>query len=855
MADRFPNLPGVTSTLEDGGLQIHRQIDLGDSIVIMGTAEKGPLNQPVALTSLSDAKEIFGTYGNGTLVRGIFEAFGANAANKDVRGCRVGNAKKATLGFAEDSLLGSLTVGYDDATLEADGVTQIPDAMTLTALKQGDEYNNVSVRFDYVDGQLSVVIFNPDTGLESTFSYSTDVNAVADVHNVSELVDAINADINLNEIVVASIKDLGVSFEVDVVGPPEISGIQPLGSGVTIEGDNVRLELRERLDPNLVGLDGTLPTGVANVMDLYGNLDANFPTVGNKILTLDHVFEIATVPNSSGGAGELLLESKGRTTIQLDETPIKGVAPDSTIGNIQGTDYTVSQAKQHVVNGFIGIVEATGTLTYAFETDTAVTIDTNTFALFKTVGGLKSIVVAADYTLTAGGPDPDVTFGAGNVPEVGTILTVDYLSDAFTITEVATRTAVQATEDWLQYFIAGNTLYFGDSVPTNLIITYKYQKFFGLNGEVILENAERGKFLWPATDASPKDAIEAATAGSPVTLGFKYSYQPEWINLGFNALSLKGGSDGIIMTNAEKYDALVEAFDNMENYDADIFVPMNCYLDDTKDLYNQETGDLEVHNAAYHIILHDFLKALQEGVNESIGIVAVKPATGNDLSAVNDWFKKLTQVSSTDLTRGANIMAAFDSKFISVTAMEPLFINNEVSVPYISTAESMYAGLISTLDPQSSTTNKRVDRVVGLRYPLSNSQLDTLGEKRYVTLRRGGTPPGIVVTDGVTAAAVGSDFVRLSTVRIVFAAMDVVREVAEPFIGEPNDAIERQALETAVTRGLQRMIEAQALRDFAFTITSTPAEQVAGIVNIEMILVPTFEMRKIRVTVKLRPSL
>jgi hypothetical protein len=851
MAERFPNLPGVTSTLEDGGLQIHRQVDLGDSIVILGTAESGPLNQPVAVISLSEAKELFGAYGNGTLVRGIFEAFGANAAAKDVRGCRIGNAKKAIIGFAESNTAAGL--GFDDPTFESDG-TQIQDALQIEALKEGDDYNNVSIRFDYVDGALSIVLYNPDTGVESAFTYSNNVNYPADVHNVKELADAINADANLNTVVRATMKDLDVTFEVDVVGP-DIG--TPLASGVTIEGDNVRLELKTRLDDGVVGLDGSYPTGVANVEDLYGNYTDNFPTVGNKIVELTSAYQVALVPNSSGTTGELIIDSAGKNTVQLEETPIRGdVTTTKTIGTLNGTDFTASEAAQYVINGFIGFVESTGTLTYSWETDSAVTVDSGLFILYKTVGGVRSSVDAVDFTLTPAGPNPDVTFVAGEVPEVGTILTVNYTSLPFTITEIATRSAVQATNDWKNFFVSGNTIYFGDAVPTDMIITYKYRNQFGLNGEIILENAETGKVLWPATDASPKDALEGVTSVSdPVVFGFTYSYQPEWVNLGFNAVSLKGGSDGIVMTNAEKYDALSDALENLENYDADIFVPMNLYVDDTKEFYNEETGALETMNAGYHTLLHTFLTNLQEGVNEAIGIMSVKPAEGNDLASVNDWFSKLTAVSTSDLTRGANIMASFGSKFMSVCAMEPLFINNEVSTPYTSTAEALYSGLIATLEPQSSTTNKRVDRVVALRYPLSNSQLDTLSGSRYVTLRRGGTPPGIVVTDGVTAATAGSDYVRLSTVRTVFAAMDVVREVAEPFIGEPNDAAERQALDTAVTRGLQQMIEARALRDFAFSVKSTPAEQVLGIVNVEMILVPAFEMRKIQVTVKLRPSL
>ena len=73
MAERS-NLPGVTSTILDGGLGVTPPpVDLNDSILIVGTAEDGPLYEPIPLGKKEDAEVIYGRFGKGTLVRGVYE--------------------------------------------------------------------------------------------------------------------------------------------------------------------------------------------------------------------------------------------------------------------------------------------------------------------------------------------------------------------------------------------------------------------------------------------------------------------------------------------------------------------------------------------------------------------------------------------------------------------------------------------------------------------------------------------------------------------------------------------------------------------------------------------------------------
>jgi hypothetical protein len=178
--------------------------------------------------------------------------------------------------------------------------------------------------------------------------------------------------------------------------------------------------------------------------------------------------------------------------------------------------------------------------------------------------------------------------------------------------------------------------------------------------------------------------------------------------------------------------------------------------------------------------------------------------------------------------------------------------------------EAAYGGLMQALSAKYtlsssavssfSTTNKPISGVVGTRYRLSKAQLNGITGARYVTLRNR-EPNGLVIESGVTAAENGSDYTRWSTTKIVKLVMEIVNDAAEPFIGEPNTSQQRDALYTAINSGIQALIEAQFLQDAAMSIESTVAEQLEGIMRVELVLVPAFETRKIKVTVRLRSQL
>jgi hypothetical protein len=205
---------------------------------------------------------------------------------------------------------------------------------------------------------------------------------------------------------------------------------------------------------------------------------------------------------------------------------------------------------------------------------------------------------------------------------------------------------------------------------------------------------------------------------------------------------------------------------------------------------------------------------------------------------------------ATDL-KDANAKLVDIGKYISVLGAQPILTNPARDVSYIASGASAYAGFVSTLAPNSAPTNKVIG---GVQQPfkLSLTKLDALAGSKYVMFQT--KAKGIVVSDAPTAARTQSDYNRLSTVRIVKAVLDAVRSAGDPFIGESISGARMAALDTAIEQALAKLTKAGYLQRYQHQVTSTPADQVLGHANVDLILIPAFELRQINVTVSLRSS-
>lgn len=803
------NLPNIVNTLSDGNLEAAVAVDLGDSLLIIGTSQKGPINQPVAITSPAEAEEVFGTYTIGNMVRGYIESYYAPGGLKDIRLCRISNGNKASVEIEETS--GS------DLTDETTNL----DSLTIEARDPSDVYNGISVRQEIVDGQVSVVLYNPISGLETVIAYDVDGAVSGSVKNVKELVTAINADTNIGSIAEASNGTLDAEFKLDLVSGDawintsgyyvDEAALEVNISSGLLSADSNSDDLTDTADVDPVGTRVTLGNNIDQINEVYelAEYQQSLDSAGKQSITLTHPVEMLTT-----GVAKALYEVDG------------GVSGDGT-------------AEYVVVNSTIGTGDGSAV---DFEFTAYEAIDSVTLIVYRTTtAGITATMPSGSYTLSDAGGSPgfkaNITFS--EAPANTSILTVSYTSEKITLIQYDTLSDAIASESRTGYFVAGKKITFGAAQPSDMTIRYPARIVYS---DVILEDAATGTIKFPDRTNCPD-----VTTGT--VLGLSYTVLAEWPDLS-SARGLIGGSNGTDIDNATKYDLLDDLYEITANYEVDGICLMNTYVDDTKIAYDETTGAQATVNAAFASQFNTFLEGLMDGVNETWGIMGVKPADSNKLADVNTWYTKLSTVSQSDTLRSANIMSVLDAKFVSVVAYEPIFNNMFTNLPYTSTGEASYAGLITKLPPESAPTRKTQSGVSGLRFNLSQSQYNVLTGLRYVTAQ---TKPGVGVqiVDAPVAAVSTSDWTRLQTFRIMAEAMDVVRRAGEPFIGEGFSAPKKAALNTAILGGLMSMKERGALKNFSFRIEQTPAEEVAGAARIPLILYPANELRRIEVTVSL----
>jgi len=82
-----------------------------------------------------------------------------------------------------------------------------------------------------------------------------------------------------------------------------------------------------------------------------------------------------------------------------------------------------------------------------------------------------------------------------------------------------------------------------------------------------------------------------------------------------------------------------------------------------------------------------------------------------------------------------------------------------------------------------------------------------------------------------------------------------VREVCDPYVGEPNEIPQRNAMSAAIAKRLDKLVEEGVIVDYDFVVIATPQMQLMGEAQIELTIVPPQELRRITTIVALRPSL
>jgi hypothetical protein len=160
------------------------------------------------------------------------------------------------------------------------------------------------------------------------------------------------------------------------------------------------------------------------------------------------------------------------------------------------------------------------------------------------------------------------------------------------------------------------------------------------------------------------------------------------------------------------------------------------------------------------------------------------------------------------------------------------------------------AGLLSTLAPQSSPTNKKLAGVSRLARRYSYGEMKDLINGGVLALEE---RQGVRVVRGITTEmATNGAFRQVTTRRIVDFAKAGIRQVSDPFIGRLNNARVRKALQGAIDGFLTTMVQDEALTTYTLEVTATRNDEIAGRAIVNAMLQPTFSIDFVVVTLVLQ---
>jgi hypothetical protein len=188
---------------------------------------------------------------------------------------------------------------------------------------------------------------------------------------------------------------------------------------------------------------------------------------------------------------------------------------------------------------------------------------------------------------------------------------------------------------------------------------------------------------------------------------------------------------------------------------------------------------------------------------------------------------------------------------LSVTFMQ-YQVGTGTSYNYISNGAAGYAGMVSNLPVERSSTNQPFN-IGEVSVELSNYQLGRLNAKGIVCCKNT-TNQGVVIVDGITQAPKTSAYRRLSTSKTINVVDRILRNAIEPYIGLVDSLSTRNSLNTSIKSNLNDLLDV-IISDFKFKIYTDSSEGNLGVIRIDYVIVPLNEIREVRNRVEISSAL
>jgi Phage tail sheath C-terminal domain/Phage tail sheath protein subtilisin-like domain len=231
-------------------------------------------------------------------------------------------------------------------------------------------------------------------------------------------------------------------------------------------------------------------------------------------------------------------------------------------------------------------------------------------------------------------------------------------------------------------------------------------------------------------------------------------------------------------------------------------------------------------------VLPPVLEAAENQGKDVMAIIGsdVDPATADDgVDAV------VAQVVANDRT----VLTTPGFKARDAAARADVFLDGRYSAAAV-------AGLMSTLAPQISLTNKVLPGVVELAHRYSYGEKQALINGNVCALE---SRSGVRVLRALTTEQ--GPFRQITTRRIVDYAKSGIRQVSAPFIGRLNNQRVRAALQGAIDGFLTSMLVDEALIAYELAVTASRDDEINGRAIVNVAMQPTFSIDFVAVTLTL----
>lgn len=540
-----------------------------------------------------------------------------------------------------------------------------------------------------------------------------------------------------------------------------------------------------------------------------------------------------------------------------------------------GSDYTVAGNVLSIVDGGQVALDDTVEVKYYVATTTHVDAESHDLVDTADIVTLPVAPIAGSVTVTVAGKDvtdfsvdgTNVSLDAGKFV-LGQTAVIKYKYEK--VTEHKESMTIRS--------IYGGSVYKEASVAiteyTNETTGEIGRKFTFTKPESKMYSAADVPFFVTSFDCPTVGALKQAIANYALNNVFEIVADDEDILTNdfpaFSGTLSDGGDDGVVVTNDQLYEALSGKRDNagylieqgayqiLENYNVDYIYPAGVYAD-SKQSVNPYSS--------FHQELALLCAVLTYRTKMTHGFIDVKPNSNTTLVGIQKYVDSLVAYNNIHYMKDSEGNDITDSEgnkmdigwYTSVVVgPEPVMVSDTLGTYYGSPAIA-YAALNAALKPQSAPTNKALPGVKGMKYKFSNKQMNELVGNRMVVfkLKNEGTATASsvpYVVDGCTAGAPNCDYGRLSTVKVVTDVVDQIREVSDPFIGEPNTIEQRNALSALISKRLSYLLEQGEILHYEFEINATLQQVVLGECSIALTLVCPMELRKITTVVALRAA-